>query len=628
MKHSVKLLKKNDDIMAVLEHWLKINNSQKSVKYNYDIVEFLKENGKIDFDCEDYHGRFSHLEKYVKANRKMIIVTSSMMFVLYASSLAFDSYSISKVDLVADNIESNIFYVDDMTAHSMIEDYHIHSLKDSIKSPINISLKDYMEMKNKLLEKKIKLEEKQKEKEEEKMKILEEERVKEEKKYIALYCDIYSLNYEKVYQILSNITDDFKDENYINNYVIGDSMMKNKYVVCTSKEMAILIAIRNLYFNPTLYNSPYEDLKSEKEYITELSYSKQIAYIANVLGLDPALSYSICKAESNFNSPMFLNKNNPGGIKFGTTFATFPSKTAGFIEQSLILLSYKISGRETIVEIGRIYAPVPGRKENETEEEKRERELNSEWIRNVTSIYNSSINNYDILFGDVTTISLLKENLTEEEIYIRQYSDIYGLDYEKVYQILSTITNHFESKDYKYAYMIGNSKLDNHFVIPQNKEMAILIAVRNIYYFPEQYGYSSIELKTDISYKSDLDYAKQIAYVSKVLGVDSALNYTIYKFNVNNSMFVVKNNPNNRKLNGSYITFPSSMARFIEETLELLKYQLDGKNPLKEIENILIEDPTKMSEFISTYRYVMKNYDNIFGREEITLNNEKVYVLK
>ena len=629
MKVQVKVLEKNDDIITLLEEWLTINNSQKSVKTNDDILVFLEKHGKFNLDTEEFDSTLLRLEKWAKANKKIILLTSSAIFCVCISSLPFYFNYTSN-----DKIEPGLHYVEG--AENIIEDYNLKhnnlkSLEKKVTSPLGITLDDYQKMKEKAFVEQMNLEEENRKKLEEEMNLLEEERVKEEKIYIKLYSDIYGLDYEKVYQILSDITDNFKDENYINNYVIGESMMKNKYVTCTSKEMAILIAVRNLYLNSSLYNSSYENLKIEKEYTTELSYSYQISYITNVLGLDSALSYAICKSECNFNSTMFRNKNNPGGIKFGDTFATFPNKTAGFIEQSLILLSYKISGRETIESIGKIYAPVPTKKENESEEEARERNLNSQWVSNVTSIYNSALNQYEELFGDVSTISLLPQEekvITEEEFYIKEYSDIYGLDYEKVYQILSDITDNFKDENYVNNYVIGNSKLNGRLVICHSKEMAILLALRNIYFYPEQYGYSSFELKTNTPYKSDLDYAKQIAHASNVLDVDPVLNYAICKLksNFNSPMFLVKHNPNNIRLSGNYVTFPSPMAGFIEEAIQLLESKLDGKNPLQEIKNDL--EFNGISEFTSIYQYVMKNYTDIFGEEEITLGYEKLYVLE
>ena len=89
---------------------------------------------------------------------------------------------------------------------------------------------------------------------------------------------------------------------------------------------------------------------------------------------------------------MFLTKNNPSGIKFGSEWAVFPSPAAGFIEQACELLKYKIDGLESIADIGTIHAPLS--------------DGNYEWVGNVTAIYNEALENYESLFGSEEEVNL------------------------------------------------------------------------------------------------------------------------------------------------------------------------------------------------------------------------------
>lgn len=196
----------------------------------------------------------------------------------------------------------------------------------------------------------------------------------EEEQYIQFYSDIYGIDSNQVYQILSELTNDFEDEAYLKQYKIGKSMLKGKTIQCKSKEMAILIAVRSIYFSPEQYGKTYGELNTNIPYKSEQSYAQQIAYVSEVVGVDPALHYAICQSECGFNSSMFLNQHNPSGIKFGENYVTFPSTTAGFIEQALELLKYQNMGITSIEGIGAYHAP------NEHNE-------NPDWIPNVTSIY-------------------------------------------------------------------------------------------------------------------------------------------------------------------------------------------------------------------------------------------------
>lgn len=215
----------------------------------------------------------------------------------------------------------------------------------------------------------------------------ESQRVLEERKLIKLYSDIYSLDSQIVYQTLSELTDHFKDQNYVENHIIGDSMVKGHFIACETKEKAILIAVRTIAQNPEKFGLKYSDLVIDNKYQSDMDYSHQIAYISNVVGVDPALNYAICRAECGFNSPMFLKKNNPSGLRFSNEYATFPSTMAGFIEQALELLKHQLSGRTTIEQIGNIHANV------------KYDPINASWVSNVKGAYYEAIKDYEILFG-------------------------------------------------------------------------------------------------------------------------------------------------------------------------------------------------------------------------------------
>lgn len=217
----------------------------------------------------------------------------------------------------------------------------------------------------------------------------ENERLTEERKLIQFYADVYGLDGEKVYQKLSELTNHFTEKNYVENNIIGDSIMKGQVVDCETKEKAILIAVRTLAYAPEKYGLEKSKLYTGKEYQSELDYTHQIAYVSNIVGVDPALNYAICRAECSFNSTMFLEKNNPSGIKYNGKYAIFPSTMAGFIDQALELLIHKMAGRTTIEAIGSIHASV----EYDP--------INASWVSNVKGAYYEALQNYEQLFGDI-----------------------------------------------------------------------------------------------------------------------------------------------------------------------------------------------------------------------------------
>ncbi len=207
----------------------------------------------------------------------------------------------------------------------------------------------------------------------------------EEKQYTQLYSSIYGLDEEKVYQILSDMTNSFNGELYQQQNMIEKIKVGNQTVFCNSKEMAFLLSIHNIYRNPEQYGVTLEEIKGHNLYSSNASYAKQIEYFSDILGVDASLNYAICQASCGFDSPMFLNKNNPTNIMINGAYATFPTATAGFIEQTLELLEMKLEG---ISPMDRIETRVSDSVDD----------LPTAWRTNVTTIYNYASKNYDTIF--------------------------------------------------------------------------------------------------------------------------------------------------------------------------------------------------------------------------------------
>lgn len=96
--------------------------------------------------------------------------------------------------------------------------------------------------------------------------------------------------------------------------------------------------------------------------------------------MDPALVKAVIYHETgDMTSNAANKKNNFGGIMGNGGLRTFDSPEAG-IEAVAKLLSTKRYKGKTIAQIGSIYAPV-GAGNDPTN-------LNSNWVRNVTALYN------------------------------------------------------------------------------------------------------------------------------------------------------------------------------------------------------------------------------------------------
>lgn len=554
---------------------------------------------------------------------------------------------------------------------------------------------------------------------------------KEEEQLIKHYCNIYSLNYDIVYDIISQWTNNFTDSEYVNNNKIGNSTMKNKYVECNSKDLAILIAVRNIFYLHNDYGYTTDQITSNTNYQSELSYEAQIAKYSDTIGIDKFLTYSVCKNESNFDNSNFKDMNNPANIAFSGNTASFPTTEAGFIEIGLELLKTNMNGNYSIQDISKMYSSNGS--------------INTSWSNKVSNIYTDATNleetvfNYensenefvtnnlevtdsqelvdieelttevedtniltnettsDVVENNVTSnnddsnstlenvednqnivlnvnddknynfyesyLNSLKEeknilihqknsmnylitnylnnevqeeeivedviDISEEEKLIKYYADVYCLDYDIVFKIISELTDNFTAESYLNNNVIGASTMKSKYINCNSKELAVLIAVRSIYYTPINYGYKFSDLSTGVQHTSNLSYEAMISKAADVVNVDKYLAYAIcrYESNFNSNLFVNKNNPAGIRFSSEWEYFASKEAGFIELTLELLKYNMNGRTTISSIGQLYTptSDPSNSSwvNKINYFYSVASSFDHsVFCYDDVCENTD------
>lgn len=95
--------------------------------------------------------------------------------------------------------------------------------------------------------------------------------------------------------------------------------------------------------------------------LDELSIEEMFKVAANVYDLDFNLVYAIARLETgHFTSNLWLNNNNPGGIKANNGWASYSSRFVGIMEMCRLLrYSYIDQGLTTPEAIGSKYCPDP-----------------------------------------------------------------------------------------------------------------------------------------------------------------------------------------------------------------------------------------------------------------------------
>lgn len=168
----------------------------------------------------------------------------------------------------------------------------------------------------------------------------DKQELSERQEAIKDICNIYQLNYDVVYSNLVQLTNDFTSDNYLNGHIDGVTC-KGVDVYANSEEELLVYTIRCMKQLPSQLGVRTDGLYVKNGYTSGTNYYEQLNKVANVLGVDRCLLYAIVNAECSFNSDLFINANNPAGIKGNDgNWWVFDTKEEGFFELGMELLKY------------------------------------------------------------------------------------------------------------------------------------------------------------------------------------------------------------------------------------------------------------------------------------------------
>ena len=210
---------------------------------------------------------------------------------------------------------------------------------------------------------------------------------------IRKICNIYHVNYDIAYKVIQGLTENFSSPGYLEGKIDGVSC-KGADVVATSDEELFVYIVRILKQDPGRWGINQDNLYNNVGYKSSNDYCEQIEYVCNLLNIDKHLMYAIVQSECGFNSQLFLEGNNPGGIKSDNgDWWYFDTTEEGFLELGMeILKYYRMIGEPTssldevtIARIRDIHAPLS--------------DGNYDWLPNVLDRLEYAQNNSVELFG-------------------------------------------------------------------------------------------------------------------------------------------------------------------------------------------------------------------------------------
>ena len=200
----------------------------------------------------------------------------------------------------------------------------------------------------------------------------------ERAEFIRILCQIFQVDYQTTYSKLVEMTDDFTDLEYL----AGRHPLvscKGMQIDADCEEEFLVYAVRVIAQDPNRVDLTKDEVCINDGYTSGNNYKEIIAKWSGILDVDPALVYGIIQAETGWNSKLFVQYNNPAGLKDGGKFWVFKNKEAGIIELMLEIVKYRYLGANTIEEIAAIHCPLDDPEDVNG--------LNKNWVRNVTNGY-------------------------------------------------------------------------------------------------------------------------------------------------------------------------------------------------------------------------------------------------
>lgn len=167
---------------------------------------------------------------------------------------------------------------------------------------------------------------------------------------VIYYASIFKLDIDKTLQIAYKYTNNFEDEEFNKNFVIGPKSIKKSKGSFPSFEAGVAYFARDLYRYPERYGSSiYEIRLDESPTIKKkdkkgniimdngLTFEQYVGHICSLYEVDPAFTLAIINLESGYQSSyLFTNKNNVGGHRgIGGTWKTYTTLEAGVLAHVL-----------------------------------------------------------------------------------------------------------------------------------------------------------------------------------------------------------------------------------------------------------------------------------------------------
>ena len=162
---------------------------------------------------------------------------------------------------------------------------------------------------------------------------------------IIYYAQAFKLDVEKALDLAHQYTNNYEDEDFNKNFVIGPNNIKNKVGSLKNFEAGVVYFIRDLYRYPERYGLSIEEIRTDETptlkikssdgniYMDNgLTFEQYIGKICDLFEVDKTTALAISYQESGIKtSNLFKNSNNIGGHRGYDGWMKYTTLEAGII---------------------------------------------------------------------------------------------------------------------------------------------------------------------------------------------------------------------------------------------------------------------------------------------------------
>lgn len=241
------------------------------------------------------------------------------------------------------------------------------------------------------------------------------------------------------------------------------------------------------------------------------------------------------------------------------------------------------------------------------------------YIESVAIDSSSYVNSYLDSYEQVpeTVISPEMEYQMEMSQLVKKYCDIYEIDFDIAYNKLCELTDNFTSEDFMNRGHIPGVTCNKQEVYTENKELAILVAIRHFKQIPGDFGLKKDELYTGVHYESEESYEMIIAKYAELFGIseyrDLAYGIWFSETGGNSRLLVEDNNFGGLKDGDGMASYANREMGGIEFIVTISKFVDMGKTTPVELQgNYAPSFENDGEQWVANVEWNMMKADSVY----------------